>query len=118
MLVILIHRGWGPKEWDSSYLDLPNRLVKVLVKDRNAFKTEDAERKLVSPRGCQEKIDEEVRKYDGGRAFVRPSGTEDCVRSVRVDAWARQILSNECRKKDMHEMVMRMIKKEKRLQSR
>ena len=52
----------------------------MLVRDRNAFKTEDAERKLVSPRGVQEKIEEEVRKYDGGRAFVRPSGTEDCVR--------------------------------------
>jgi phosphoacetylglucosamine mutase len=71
---ILIHRGWGPKEWDSSYLDLPNRLVKVNVADRNAFVTEDAERKLVSPIGAQ------VRKYEGGRSFVRPSGTEDCVR--------------------------------------
>lgn len=44
------------------------------------FRTEDAERRLVSPRGVQEKIEEEVRKYEGGRAFVRPSGTEDCVR--------------------------------------
>jgi phosphoacetylglucosamine mutase len=77
---ILIHRGWGPAEWDASYFDLPNRLVKVLVRDRNAFTTTDAERKLVTPVGAQALIDEEVKKYEGGRAFVRPSGTEDCVR--------------------------------------
>ena len=44
------------------------------------FKTEDAERVLVSPPGLQERLDELIRKYDGGRAFVRPSGTEDVVR--------------------------------------
>ena len=26
------------------------------------------------------KVDELVRRYDGGRSFVRPSGTEDVVR--------------------------------------
>lgn len=87
-VTILIHRGWGPKEWNASYLDLPNRLVKVLVPDRNAFTTKDAERKLVTPLGVQAKIDEEVRKYEGGRAFVRPSGTEDCVR-VYAEAVSR-----------------------------
>lgn len=52
----------------------------MLVRDRNAFTTTDAERKLVTPAGAQALIDEEVKKYEGGRAFVRPSGTEDCVR--------------------------------------
>ncbi|CDZ97253.1 Phosphoglucomutase/phosphomannomutase [Phaffia rhodozyma] len=85
---ILIHRGWGPREWDASYLDLPNRLVKVSVPDRNAFTTKDAERRLVTPAGVQAKIDQEVRKYEGGRAFVRPSGTEDCVR-VYAEAVSR-----------------------------
>ncbi|KAG6336094.1 hypothetical protein ID866_2991 [Astraeus odoratus] len=77
---VLAHRSYGAAEWDSLYSDLPNRLVKVLVSDRNAFKTEDAERRLVNPRGLQAKIDELVKKYDGGRSFVRPSGTEDVVR--------------------------------------
>ncbi|EEB99565.1 hypothetical protein MPER_00735, partial [Moniliophthora perniciosa FA553] len=67
-------------ECDSLYVDLPNRLVKVVVGDRNAFKTEDAERRLVSPSGLQEKIDELMNRYQGGRSFVRPSGTEDVVR--------------------------------------
>ncbi|EJD04099.1 phosphoacetylglucosamine mutase [Fomitiporia mediterranea MF3/22] len=77
---VLAHKSFSGIEWDALYTDLPNRLVKVVVKDRNIFKTEDAERRLVAPAGLQQKLDELVRKYDGGRAFVRPSGTEDVVR--------------------------------------
>ncbi|KAH9165824.1 phosphoacetylglucosamine mutase [Lactarius sanguifluus] len=78
--VVLAHRSYSGFEWDSLYVDLPNRLVKVVVEDRHAFQTEDAERQLVSPKGLQGKIDDLVRRYDGGRSFVRPSGTEDVVR--------------------------------------
>ena len=77
---VLAHRSYSGVEWDSLYVDLPNRLVKVVVEDRHAFQTEDAERQLVSPKGLQAKIDDLVRRYDGGRSFVRPSGTEDVVR--------------------------------------
>ena len=49
---------------------------------------EDAERRLVTPRGLQAKVDELVRRFDGGRAFVRPSGTEDVVR-VYAEATVR-----------------------------
>lgn len=89
--VILAHKRWGPEEWDAGYEDLPNRLVKVNVPDRNVFTTEDAERKLVSPKGLQAQVDEVVRRYEKGRSFVRPSGTEDCVRvyaeaSTRIGA--------------------------------
>jgi phosphoacetylglucosamine mutase len=88
---ILLHRQWGPKEWDGAYNDLPNRLVKVLVGDRAAFTTADAERRLVTPAGLQEKIEALMAKYQLGRTFVRPSGTEDCVRvyaeaATRVEA--------------------------------
>ncbi|KAL7267841.1 Phosphoacetylglucosamine Mutase [Rhizina undulata] len=78
--VILAHKGWGPKEWDSTYTDLPNRLVRVEVRDRTIFKTTDAERKLVEPIGVQDRIDALVGKYKQGRAFARASGTEDAVR--------------------------------------
>ncbi|KIJ45662.1 hypothetical protein M422DRAFT_227377 [Sphaerobolus stellatus SS14] len=78
--VVLAHKGYSGYEWDAIYSDLPNRLVKVVVKDRNIFKTEDAERRLTSPPGLQAKLDDLIRKYDGGRSFVRPSGTEDVVR--------------------------------------
>ncbi|KAL1748449.1 hypothetical protein HDZ31DRAFT_29658 [Schizophyllum fasciatum] len=78
--VVLAHKNYSGVEWDSLYSDLPNRLVKVVVGDRNAFQTEDAERRLVKPEGLQARIDELVHRYEGGRSFVRPSGTEDVVR--------------------------------------
>lgn len=78
--VVLAHKGYSAIEWNSLYSDMPNRLVKVRVPDRSLFKTEDAERRLVSPAGLQSKIDDLCRRFDGGRAFVRPSGTEDVVR--------------------------------------
>jgi len=78
--VVLAHKAYTGFEWDSIYTDLPNKLVKVVVPDRNIFETEDAERRLKSPVGLQGKIDDLVRKYEGGRGFVRPSGTEDVVR--------------------------------------
>jgi len=85
---VLAHKSYDGVEWDSLYRDLPNRLVKVVVSDRNAFQTEDAERRLVSPPGLQAKVDELVGKYEGGRSFVRPSGTEDVVR-VYAEATSR-----------------------------
>jgi phosphoacetylglucosamine mutase len=88
---VLLHRQWTPAQWDAAYTDYPNRLVKVLVQDRYAFTTTDAERKVEKPDGLQSKIDEAVKEFEGGRSFVRPSGTEDCVRvfaeaATRLDA--------------------------------
>lgn len=57
--------------------------------DRTAFVTSDAERRLDRPEGVQARIDEAVRGVEGGRSFVRPSGTEDCVR-VYAEANTRQ----------------------------
>jgi phosphoacetylglucosamine mutase len=78
--VVLSHKRWGPQEWLATYTDLPNRLSKVLVNDRNIFKTTDAERRLVKPEGVQALIDAEVKKFTRGRSFARASGTEDAVR--------------------------------------
>ncbi|KAL8873351.1 MAG: hypothetical protein Q9174_001171 [Haloplaca sp. 1 TL-2023] len=78
--VILAHKSWGPKEWDLTYTDLPNRLVRVEVADRSIFKAVDAERKLESPPGVQAQIEAAVGKFKNGRSFARASGTEDAVR--------------------------------------
>ena len=78
--VILAHKAWGPKEWHLTYTDLPNRLGRIEVADRNIFRTTDAERKLESPPGAQAQIDALVGKYKNGRSFARASGTEDAVR--------------------------------------
>ena len=80
VLAILSTRQWDAPKWDSCYTDLPNRLTKVSVTDRTVFRTTDAERRLETPLHMQDKIDELVNKIPMGRSFVRPSGTEDCVR--------------------------------------
>jgi phosphoacetylglucosamine mutase len=85
---ILAHKGWTTKEWLGTYTDLPSRLVRVEVADRSIFKTVDAERKLESPAGIQDKIDALQSRYNKGRSFARASGTEDAVR-VYAEAASR-----------------------------
>lgn len=77
---ILLAKGWDLRDWAGQYQDLPNRQLKVLVRDRTVVTTTDAERVCVTPNGLQEEINCLVGKYERGRAFVRPSGTEDVVR--------------------------------------
>ncbi|CAG9864360.1 unnamed protein product [Phyllotreta striolata] len=77
---ILHERGWNVKQWEDCYEDLPNKLMKITVKDRNVITTTDAERICVTPAGLQDAIAVAASKYKRGRAFVRASGTEDVVR--------------------------------------
>lgn len=86
--VVLAHKSWGPREWENTYIDLPNRLLKVEVYDRSIFKTTDAERKLEQPKGAQAQIDALQQMYIKGRSFARASGTEDAVR-VYAEAHSR-----------------------------
>lgn len=88
--IVLLHNKWGPKDWNSAYQDLPNRLVRVFVEDRYRFKVRDAERIVEKPEKLQDLVDEAVKKVEGGRSFVRPSGTEDCVR-VYAEASTREL---------------------------
>ena len=64
----------------SMYKELPALNTKVSVKDKNIFKPNDNETKLIQPENVQKIIDEIVSKFNNGRAFIRPSGTEDVVR--------------------------------------
>jgi len=77
---VLADRDWDCEQWFNCYKDLPNRLGKVAVRDRAMVTTTDAERKVVTPEKLQPGIDAIVAKFSQGRSFVRPSGTEDCVR--------------------------------------
>ncbi|CAF0876381.1 unnamed protein product [Rotaria sordida] len=77
--------------WLHLYNDLPQRQLKVAIKDRTMIQTTDAERRCIAPAHLQDCIDELVSKYSSGRSFVRPSGTEDIVRvyaeaTTQVDA--------------------------------
>lgn len=80
VLAVLSILKWSPSRWGKEFTDLPNLLVKVIVPDRSKFVTTDQERRLVSPAGLQEKIDQAVSGFHCGRSFVRASGTEDAVR--------------------------------------
>ncbi|KAJ3102898.1 Phosphoacetylglucosamine Mutase [Phlyctochytrium planicorne] len=76
-------------EWDADYTDLPSRQEKVKVQRRSDFVPIKADTELAAPAGLQGRIDEEVKKYNKGRCFVRPSGTEDIVR-VYAEAATRE----------------------------
>jgi len=78
--VVLKAFDWSCADWLAMYTDLPNRQVKVVVADRSAIETTNEERTCTKPEGLQEKIDRLVEATPRGRAFVRPSGTEDVVR--------------------------------------
>lgn len=89
VLIIVKYLQLTPQDWDDCYADLPNKLTKVIVPDRTIFKTTNAERTLVEPKGLQDQIDALVSKYPKGRSFVRASGTEDAVR-VYAEADTRE----------------------------
>lgn len=79
LLVLVMLQTRSVEQWDQLYSDLPNQLWKVQVDRREAFTTTDADRRLVTPSGLQARIDQAMAKVKG-RAFVRPSGTENVVR--------------------------------------
>ncbi|KAG6012898.1 hypothetical protein E4U54_007236 [Claviceps lovelessii] len=78
--VVLAHKAWRVQDWNLTYTDLPNRLVRVEVGNKDLFRTTDADRRLTHPPGCQDEIEHVVRKYNAGRSFARASGTENACR--------------------------------------
>lgn len=57
------------------YTDLKSKTSKIAVKSKENVRTTDIEDKVTSPQGLQEQMDEMVKKHDGRKAFLRPSGT-------------------------------------------
>ncbi|GJP37804.1 hypothetical protein CLOM_g22212 [Closterium sp. NIES-68] len=95
---VLRCRGWSEREWSAMYQDLPSRQLKVRVADRSMFVPCEDDTRLLQPTALQTTIDDAVAGVQGGRAFVRPSGTEDVVRvyaeaatQVAADALAHTI---------------------------
>jgi phosphoacetylglucosamine mutase len=86
---ILQIQGWTLSDWDAIYTDLPSRQCKVLVKDRTKIQTNDNETKCLAPKEVQDELEAAMQEL-GGRAFVRPSGTEDVVR-VYAEANTREL---------------------------
>jgi phosphoacetylglucosamine mutase len=84
---------WSCLEWFGMYSDLPQRQIKVVVADRSAIETTNAERTVTKPDGLQAEIDKLVASTPKGRAFVRPSGTEDVVRVYAEAESVKDMLS-------------------------
>jgi len=66
--------------WNGLYSDLPSRQLKCKVADRSVIITSEDETRVLEPEVLQNAIDKVVAMFECGRAFVRPSGTEDVVR--------------------------------------
>ncbi|KAJ8600646.1 hypothetical protein CTAYLR_006918 [Chrysophaeum taylorii] len=78
---VLKLRNWSLEDWDAIYDDLPSRQLKQKIPDRALLvPDEETESRLLHPETLQLAIDDLVSKTPRGRAFVRPSGTEDVVR--------------------------------------
>ncbi|KAL5724269.1 phosphoacetylglucosamine mutase [Ranunculus cassubicifolius] len=90
---ILQYKSWSIQRWSDLYQDLPSRQLKVKVADRTAVTTTNAETVVVKPSGLQDAINTETAKFPRGRAFIRPSGTEDVIR-VYAEASTQEAADN------------------------
>ena len=79
---VLAVKGWSVADWDGLYEDLPSRQTKVKVADRKVVVPLVDETAVVEPAALRDAITAAVQAVDpeNGRAFARPSGTEDVVR--------------------------------------
>ena len=103
--------SWTLQDWNTKlYQDLPNRMLKVKVKDRTIIKCNSNESICLQPLTVQPLLENAMNVttngIENGRCFIRPSGTEDIVRvyaeaKTRTDAdklalIASQIVYDEC----------------------
>jgi phosphoacetylglucosamine mutase len=86
-VAVLQRLGLTFEQWASFYSDMPSLMTKAKVADRQQFVCTDDETRLIQPDLVQKEIDAICGQHSDVRArcFVRPSGTEDCVR-VYVEA--------------------------------
>ncbi|KAM7258611.1 hypothetical protein ACFE04_014352 [Oxalis oulophora] len=74
---ILKHMGWSIHKWSELYQDLPSRMLKVVVKDRTAVVTTNAETEVVKPAGIQDAINTEIGTEDILRVYAEASTQEE-----------------------------------------
>ena len=68
----------SPKQWYGLFEKLPAQTYKMVVKNKDMFKTNQDQSRLISPLDLQFQLDDIMKS--GCRVFIRPSGTEDIVR--------------------------------------
>ena len=77
---ILYDMDMSVQQFAELYEENPSTLYKQKVSDRTKFKVIEDESRLTEPAALQEEIDKAVASVTDGKAFVRPSGTEDILR--------------------------------------
>ena len=77
---ILKAKNYSIDMFSTLYKENPNKMYKAVVADRTKFRTVWDETKLVEPQMLQDFIELFTKDFKNGRAFVRPSGTEDILR--------------------------------------
>ena len=77
---ILYDLDMSVQQFAKIYEENPSRLWKIKVKNKENFQTIEDESRLTQPAEIQEDIDKIVASVNEGKAFVRPSGTEDICR--------------------------------------
>lgn len=77
---ILYDRDLSVQEFAGIYKENPSKLWKIVVKNKDNFKTIDDESRLTNPIELQKDLDKLVAQAEEGKSFIRPSGTEDILR--------------------------------------
>lgn len=103
VLFILQELKMSSQQWFKLYFNNPSILTKHDVQDKNVLKPSESELQLIKPEFLQNYIDKQC-KENKCTAFVRPSGTENCVR-LYVEG------SDELMNKFAHNKISRFIQK-------
>ena len=101
--------GIGAAEWLELYSERASVQRKVECLQARSIRTEHAETRVVSHPELQSAIDDAVSRVRQGRAFVRPSGTEQVM---RVYAEAREAAEAEWLARLVSESVKHYLKEE------
>jgi phosphoacetylglucosamine mutase len=62
------------------YNEIPYKIVDIKMKYNKKFITNEDDTKILEPKNIQKIIDEITNKYQKSKIYVRPTGTEDCLR--------------------------------------
>ena len=78
---ILSLRNMTFDDWCGLYTDLPSKQCKIDCAAKASIICSEDETQVVAPEGLQAALNEAMKRRGAkSRCFVRPSGTEDCVR--------------------------------------
>lgn len=79
MEAILYDLDMSIEQFSDFVVENPSKNYRAKVENRLKFKTIENETRLTEPMALQDAIDQAVSEVEEGKAFVRPSGTENIL---------------------------------------